>query len=68
MPKQSLARRNDVFKVFPLCETGFARCERLFWDPRLKDARSTLESNSSKALLGILGCFRSCTRTAGSQC
>ena len=31
--------RNPFLGSFPRCETGFGRCERLFWDARLEDPK-----------------------------
>ena len=34
--------RNCVLGCFAWCETGFARCERLFWDSRPRETKSLL--------------------------
>ena len=34
--------RNCVLGCFARCETGFARCERLFWDSRPRETKSLL--------------------------
>ena len=66
VPKQSFARCEAyVLGCFARCETGFAQCQRLFWDTRPREIRSL--SALSLSTFGHFGCFDTCTRPTGSQ-
>ena len=65
-PKRSRARCDTAFgAVLPWCETGFARCERLFWDSRPRKTKTILALSLSP--FGHPGCFETCARPEGSQ-
>ena len=57
--------RNCVLGCFARCETGFARCERLFWNSWPRETKSLL-ALSLKHFWGFW-LFGTCTRPTGSQ-
>ena len=60
----SCTARSPFLGSFPRCETGFGRCERLFWDSRPEGPKWLLALSVST--FRHFGCFDTCTRATDS--